>query len=249
MKKFINVNGKIIEVVTTTTRKPKPDTFKMIGLDNTVTRTATQKIGSNYKGRLVALDNIGYCIGYNDNNDNFIVTEYLKKWSEIESEILKAHKREKILLCINDEFYVYILQINLSEMLKYKFLFQLNVKNNKCGIAFRHFAKYNDLYLKIAEKVYTININDFIDTTEKALNIDESCNFGNIAEYYLTNNENDINENRFRTKKHDTYINIISKNNNNYKKAVEIKASLNIKCDLIKTSKSNSITNNFIILE
>lgn len=249
MKKFINVNGKVVEVETTTTRKPKPDTYKVIGLDNTVTRTATQRIGSNYKGRLVALDSIGYCIGYNDNKDNFVVVEYIKKWNEIESEILKKHKGEKILLAFNDEYSVYILQLNLTEMLKYKFLFQLNVKNNKCGIAFRHFAKYNDLYLNIAEKVYTINIDDFINTVEIALNINDSCNFGNIIEYYLTNNENDVNENRFRTKKHDTYINITSKNNNNYKKAVEVKASLNIKCDLIKTSKSNSVTNNFIVLE
>jgi hypothetical protein len=249
MKKFINVNGKIVEVETTTTRRPKPDNFKIIGLNGEITRTATQRIGSNYNNCLVALDSIGYCKGYNDNNNDFVVVEYLKKWDEIEKEILKKHKGEKILLAFNDEFNVYILQLNLSEMIKYKYLFQLNVKSGKCGVAFRHFARYNELYKSIAEKIHVIEMNNFIDIIEKALNINETCNFGNIIEYYLTRNENDINENRFRSKKHDTYINIVSKNGNIYKKPIEIKASLNIKCNIIKESKSNSITNNFIVLE
>lgn len=247
MKKFINVNGQVVLVESSTSRKAKEEKFAVI-YNGQITRKATQKIGSVYGGNLVALDCNGYAKGHNDINNNFVVDEYLKNWNDIEKDILTKNKGKKIVLAINDENFIYLLTLKLSDLVKYHFLFQLNVKGKNCGICFRHFSKYNDLYFEIAENVQKININDFVEVLEIALNIDSNCNLGNIVEYFITHNEKDLNNEKYRNKKADAYLTVISKNGKQYKKAIEIKSSLNLKCDLIKTSKSNSITNNFILL-
>lgn len=247
MKKFITVKGQVVLVESSTSRKAKEEKFAVI-YNNKITRKGTQKIGSIYNNNLVALDSNGYASGHHDENNNFIVDNYLKTWSEIEKQILEKNKGKKIILVINDENFVYFLTLNLSDLIKYHFLFQLNVKNKNCGVCFRYFAKYNDLYFEIAENIQKISLENFVDVLEIALNIDSNCNFGNIAEYFLSHNIKDLTDEKFRSKKADTYIKIISKNNKEYKKPVEIKASLNLKCDIIKTSKSASITNNFILL-
>lgn len=247
MKKFITVKNQVVLVETSTTRKPKQENYFII-YNGEITRTATQKIGAMYNNNLVALDNNGYAVGYHDKDNNFIVSEYLKNWNDIEKEIMLKNKGKKIMLVINDENFIYFLTLNLSDLVKHHFLFQLNVKNKNCGVCFRYFSKYNDLYFQIAENIQKININDFIDVLEIALNIDNNCNFGNVAEYFVSHNEKDLTDEKYRTKKADTYIKIMSKNNKEYKKPIEMKTSLNIKCDIIKTSKSASITNNFILL-
>lgn len=247
MKKIINVNGQLVMVESSTTRKSKEEKFCVI-FDGKITRKGTQKIGSMYNNNLVALDCNGFSKGHHDEKNNFIVDEYLKKWCDIEKEIKEKNKNKKIMLVINDENFVYFLTLNVSDLIKYHFLFQLNVKNKNCGICFRYFAKYNDLYFEIAENIQKISLENFIDVLEIALNIDSNCNFGNIAEYFLSHNIKDLTDEKYRSKKADLYIKMISKNGNEYKKPVELKTSLNIKCDLIKTSKSASITNNFILL-
>lgn len=247
MKKFITVKDQVVLVESSTSRKPKEEKFVVV-YNGKITRKGTQKIGSMYNNNLVALDNNGYAIGRHDENNNFIVDNYLKTWSEIEKQILEKNKGKKIVLVINDESFVYFLTLKLSDLIKYHFLFQLNVKNKSCGICFRYFSKYNDLYFEIAENIQKINLENFIDVLEIALNIDNNCNFGNIAEYFLSHNIKDLTDEKYRSKKADLYIKLISKNGNEYKKPVEVKTSLNLKCDLIKTSKSASITNNFILL-
>lgn len=247
MKKFITVKGQVVLVESSTSRKAKEEKFSVI-YNGKITRKGTQKIGSLYCDNLVALDCNGYAKGHTDIDNNFIVDEYIKNWDDIEKEIMLKNKGKKIMLVINDENFVYFLTLNLSDLVKYHFLFQLNVKNKNCGICFRYFSKYNDLYFEIAENIQKISLENFIDVLEIALNIDDKCNFGNVAEYFVSHNEKDLTDEKYRTKKADTYIKIISKNNKEYKKPVEIKASLNLKCDIIKTSKSASITNNFILL-
>jgi hypothetical protein len=248
MKKFITVKNQVVLVESSPIRRPKEEKYFVI-YNGKITRKGTQKIGSTYNNNLVALDCNGYAIGHHDKDNNFIVDNYLKSWSEIEQQILEKNKGKKIILAINDENNIYFLTLNLSSLIKYRFLFQLNVKNNKtCGICFRYFSKYNDLYFEIAENVQKVSLENFIDILEIALNIDNNCNFGNIAEYFLSHNIKDLTDEKFRSKKADLYIKVTSKNNKEYKKPVELKTSLNLKCDLIKTSKSNSITNNFILL-
>lgn len=247
MFKVIEVNGIVGGIESAKKRKPKNEPFKVYNEIGNVTRTATQAIGANFNGKNIAFDRDGVHVG-DSINGNFYRREMLYSWDYIKSEIKNKYKRDKIIIVVNNEIAIYFYQFSLCELLEHTEFFQLNVKNNSLGIAFRHFQKNIDLYNKYCEKFFLMGFNDFADIVEKALNLDNKANFGNIVEYALFNKTENILD-RFEEKKHDGYLTTISKNDNRYKYSVEVKSSLTLKCDFIKTSKSASVSNNFIVLE
>lgn len=248
-KFYYSVNGEIGEIVCKPTRKPKEEKYCVYSPNEEITRTATQAVGSNFNGKMVAFDYSGYGYGYQDNYGNFHMIEYLYTYDEIKTMIKDNYKRDKIVIVFSDNDEIYICEFSMNNFLKNPHFLQLNVKNNKIGIAFRALSKYYDEYVNKADKCTVIHISTLIPYIEKSLETDKNCNLGNIIEFYLSNNINDINENRFRSKAHDLYLNTISKNGKEYKYSIELKTSINFSVSHIKDSKSASVTNNFCVLE
>jgi len=249
-KKFYYcVNGEIGEIVCKPTRKPKEEKYFVYSPNGEITRTATQSVGTYFNNKLVAYDYKGYGYGYKDNSNNFHITEYIYTYEEIKTLIKNNYKRDKIIIVFSDNDEIYICEFSIENFLKNPHFLQLNAKTNKIGIAFRALSKHYDEYINKSDKYSVIHISTLIPYIEKALEIDKNCNLGNILEFYLSHNINDINENRFRSKAHDLYLETISKNGKNYKYSVELKTSINFSVSHIKDSKSASVTNNFAILE
>lgn len=242
-------NGEIGEIKCKSTRRPKEEKYCVYSPNGEITRKATQPVGTCFNEKLVAYDYHGYGYGYKDIDNNFHIVEYLYTYDEIKQMIKQNYKRDKILIVFSDEDEIYFCEYSLDNFLKYPHFLQINAKSNKIGIAFRAMSKYYNDYVNYADKCEVIHITTIRPYIEKALDTDRNCNMGNILEYFLSNNINDINENRFRDKVHDLYLKTTSKNGKTYKYSVELKTSINFSVSHIKDSKSASVTNNFCILE